>query len=77
MRPNFEACGQEFLAHAWDRYPQYIFNGTNRVAASAGNQQPPLITLEGCRKLCGAGTEYYAWCVPTLLGNTSVHAWFN
>ncbi|KAI4181566.1 MAG: hypothetical protein L6R41_006553 [Letrouitia leprolyta] len=56
MRPNFETCGQDFLAHAHDRYSKYIFNGTNRVG-----DQPPLITVEGCKKLCGAGTEYYPW----------------
>ena len=56
MPPNFEECAQEFLAHARDLYPQYIFNGTTRI-----DGQPPLITVGGCKKLCGSGTQYYAW----------------
>ena len=59
MRPDFDTCAQDFLAHARDRYSQYIFNGTNR-AASAGTQ-PPLITVDGCKQLCGSGIEYYPW----------------
>lgn len=62
MRPNFEACGQEFLAHATDRYSQYIFNGTRYAPGS----QSPLITVDGCKKLCGDGIEYYAWWVHSL-----------
>ncbi|KAL9601234.1 MAG: hypothetical protein Q9219_002639 [cf. Caloplaca sp. 3 TL-2023] len=59
MRPNFEACAQEFLAHAKDRYPQYIYNATR--GATLLENQHPLITVGGCKKLCGTGTEYYPW----------------
>ncbi|KAL9608550.1 MAG: hypothetical protein Q9167_006626 [Letrouitia subvulpina] len=59
MRPDFNACGKEFLEHAKDRYVHYVYNGTNRAALDGG--QPTLITVEGCRKLCGTGTQYYEW----------------
>ena len=61
MRPNFEECATEFLAHARDRYSEYIYNGTNR--AELDGSQSTLITVAGCKKLCGEGTQYYAWCV--------------
>ena len=61
MPPNFEECSADFLAHAKDLYSQYIFNGTDGTVA--GGIQSPLITVEGCKRLCGSGTQYYPWYV--------------
>ena len=68
MRPNFAECAQDFIQNARDRYPQYIYNGTDGLAQSGA--QPTLITLDGCKKLCGTGTEYYEWY--TFLSKISV-----
>ena len=61
MRPNFADCGKEFVAHSHDIYSQYLFNGTVQGIISA--DPPPLLTREGCKKLCGTGTQYYEWHV--------------
>ena len=64
MRPDFAACGSEFLNHSTDLYSQYIYNGTVHGILDAA--RPTLITVDGCRKLCGTGTQYYAWYVDRL-----------
>lgn len=59
MRPDFAACGNEFLNHSSDIYSKYIYNGS--VHGIPQSPRPLLITVEGCRALCGTGTAYYPW----------------
>ena len=59
MRPDFSACGQEFLNHSNDLYSHFLYNGTLRGPLNAIHS--PMMTIEGCKKLCGSGTAYYEW----------------
>lgn len=62
MRPNFTECGLEFLSHSSTLYSKYIFNGsTSGMGLSEDSARPILMTLQGCRELCGTGTDYYTW----------------
>ena len=56
MRPDFASCGAQFLNNSAGEYAQYVYNGTVRgFLSSAG---ATLITVEGCKQLCGTGVEY-------------------
>ena len=60
MRPDFSTCGSEFLNHSADLYSKFIYNGSVREILQS--PRPVLITVEGCRQLCGTGTpDYYSW----------------
>lgn len=60
MRPDFQTCGSEFLNHSTDLYSRFIYNGSVRGVLSAA--RPLLITVEGCKEICGTGTpDYYSW----------------
>ena len=59
MRPDFQACGNAFLNRSGSEYSQYVYNGSVRGIFQSA--RPPLITLEGCKELCGAGIQYYPW----------------
>lgn len=60
VRPDFASCGDEFLNHSSDLYGKYLYNGTVHGILNAA--RPTLITLEGCKELCGTGTpDYYPW----------------
>ena len=59
MRPDFEACGQDFVRGSKDLYSHYVYNGTVRGVLQSA--EASLITAEGCRALCGTGTGYYPW----------------
>jgi hypothetical protein len=55
MRPDFASCGAEFLNNSAGIYIKYVYNGTVRgLLDSAGTT---LITVEGCKQLCGTGVE--------------------
>ena len=56
---NFSACGAEFLSGSSTIYAKYVYNGTVQGLVPAA--QPVVITVEGCRELCGSGIEYYQW----------------
>ncbi len=56
MRPDFAACGAEFLNDSAGIYAKYVYNGSVRGILSAANTV--LITNEGCKELCGPGIEY-------------------
>lgn len=58
-RLDFAACGIEFLNHSSDIYSKYVYNGSIHGILQAS--RPPLITVEGCRAVCGTGTGYYPW----------------
>ncbi|KAL9034411.1 MAG: hypothetical protein Q9180_005423 [Flavoplaca navasiana] len=59
MRPDFEACGQEFVRGSKDIYSHYVYTGPVRGVLESA--EASLITVEGCRALCGTGTGYYPW----------------
>ena len=59
MRPNFAECGTRFTSSN-STFTQYIYNGSVPGVFSH-NERPKLITYEGCRSLCGSGSQYYAW----------------
>ncbi|MCJ1254075.1 hypothetical protein MMC24_001889 [Lignoscripta atroalba] len=60
MRPNFTQCADTFKAHANDTLANLTYTGT--VRGIFGYQEcPKLITLAGCRELCGTGNAYYTW----------------
>ena len=59
MRPNFAECGALYTSSN-DTFVQYIYNGTVPGVFS-DSRRPKLITYEGCKALCGSGSEYYAW----------------
>ena len=71
MAPDFAACGAEFLNGSTTIYSNYVFNGT--VGGILNKGRPALITLEGCRKLCGDGIAYYAWYVATASPEVVTH----
>lgn len=61
MRPDFDTCGAEFLNNSAGIFSKYVYNGTVRgILASA---RPVLITVEGCRELCGRGIDYYSYVI--------------
>ena len=59
MRPNFTECGANFTSSN-SSWPQYVYNGSVPGVFSH-NERPKLITYEGCRVLCGTGSQYYPW----------------
>lgn len=59
MRPDFAACGANFLNGSSDIYSRYVYKGSVQGILDAA--RPVLITVEGCRQLCGTGVEYYDW----------------
>lgn len=59
IRPDFAACGAEFINGSSSIYSKYVYNGSVHGILNAA--RPVLITLEGCRQLCGTGIEYYSW----------------
>ena len=68
MPVNFTLCGDKFMgrgifANSTVSYANYASNGTVRGMFESldGSERPPLITLEGCRALCGITPEYYDW----------------
>ena len=59
MRPDFDTCGRDFVNNSAGIYSKYLYNGS--VQGMLGAANPALITLQGCKKLCGAGVAYYSW----------------
>ena len=58
--PNFDKCGRRYLLAANTTYAQYQYHGPVS-GLYAHSQRPTFITVEGCRALCGTGTQYYPW----------------
>ena len=58
------ACGQKFISgnssNYTYNYPDYAYNGTIRGILRNVVPRPPLITVQGCRDLCGEGSNYYS-----------------
>ena len=59
MRPNFDTCGSDFLNNSAGIYSKYLYNGS--VQGMLNVARPALITLQGCKELCGTGVDYYSW----------------
>lgn len=57
MAPNFAECSNIF-SHS-DAYSNYTYNGTRRGILHGTTDK--LITVDGCRRLCHTGNEYYPW----------------
>lgn len=60
MGPNLTACGLEFM-NPNNSYTNYTYNGSIRGILGNVVPRPPLITVQGCRDLCGSGSDYYSW----------------
>ena len=54
MSPHFASCGSEFLNHAADLYSKYVYDGPV-MGILTTKAKPVLITLQGCKDLCGTG----------------------
>lgn len=65
MQPDFVTCGADFLNNSSDAYSKYVYNGT--VKGALASDGPTLITVEGCRNLCGTGVAYYSYVSPSFL----------
>lgn len=69
MKPNFAVCSKKFLDHSNTTYKNYTYNGPVRGILDKLDRTV-FITLEGCRDLCGTGSDYYLWkailsrCLP-------------
>ena len=61
VMPNFTECGIVFLTDSLDLYANYTYHGPVAGALNTGGDTPRLITLDGCRQLCGTGSDYYPW----------------
>lgn len=62
MRPNFTECALEFFSHSSTLYSKYIFNvSTSGLGLPDDSARSILMTWQGCRSLCGTGTDYYTW----------------
>lgn len=59
MRPDFDQCGSDFLRNPAGIYNKFLYNGSVQGILNAA--RPALISLQGCKELCGTGVEYYSW----------------
>ena len=60
MRPDFTQCASDFLNGSADTISKYIYQGpVQGILANA--ETPILMTVQGCRELCGTGVDYYSW----------------
>lgn len=65
---NFTNCSEVFIQairnpslNSWD-YTKFSYNGSVYGPLSKiTDRLPTIITLEGCRKICGTGRDYYEW----------------
>ena len=58
MKLNLTQCG---IAFASGNYPNYTYNGTIRGMSDTVEPRPPVITVQGCKDLCGEVPQYYSW----------------
>lgn len=60
MRPDFVTCASDFFNGSADVFSNYVYRGP--VQGILNNaERPILMTVEGCRNLCGTGVDYYSW----------------
>ena len=60
MSPNFTFCAEKF-ANFSATNSTYSFIGKSYDILLDPARRPSRITYEGCKALCGPGSEYYAW----------------
>ena len=56
--PNFTQCASDFQ-NSIELYGNYVYTGP--VQGILKHTDLPLITVQGCRDLCGTGNVYYKW----------------
>lgn len=56
--PNFTQCALDFQ-NSKETYANYVYTGP--VQGILKHADLPLITVQGCRDLCGTGNVYYEW----------------
>ena len=80
MGPNFAECAKKFNQTDTTYnipWQNYTWNYTVRYATAHGiisyipESKTNLITLDGCRNLCGTGNEYYPWEIAS----TTISTW--
>lgn len=66
--PNFTHCSQEFILALRNsslnlpNLTQFRYNGSVYGPLSRlDDKKRTIVTLEGCRKICGTGSDYYDW----------------
>lgn len=60
MRPDFATCGADFLNKSDGIYSKYVYHGP--VQGILNSASSVLITVDGCKELCGNGSPaYYPW----------------
>lgn len=66
--PNFAICSQEFIRAIGNlslnltNLTQFSYNGSVHGPLSRlDDKKRTIVTLEGCRKICGTGSDYYEW----------------
>lgn len=65
--PNFTNCSKMFIRAIGNpslnlsEFTQYNYTGTVSGPLSKIAGPRTIITLEGCRKICGTGSDYYEW----------------
>jgi len=59
MRPDFAACGTDFILGSSSIYSQYVYHGSVQGILNAARLVS--ITVEGCRQSCGTGIDYHSW----------------
>lgn len=67
MAPNFDECSTKFL-NSTPPYWNYTYNGSvrgifsdNSTKFAGKSNRSVLITVDGCRRLCHTGNQYYPW----------------
>lgn len=70
--PNFAKCSEAFIWALGNpdlnlrNLTQYSYNGSVYGPLSKLNDTiRTIVTLEGCRKICGTGSDYYDWKVSS------------
>ena len=58
-RLNVTACREALIAGNYSNYTNYAYHGPVRGILNGTNTS--FVTLQGCRELCGEGTDYYPW----------------
>ena len=71
--PNFTACAAYFNNNVTqDVLDKYTYNGTVYGILRDTSLPSALITLDGCRAICGTGNDYYPWATASATISTWV-----
>ena len=72
MRPDFTSCASDFLNHSATLYSRFVYHGPVHEIDD-NTASPALITVQGCKELCGSGIDYYSWRDASNTITTWVH----